>query len=253
MASGLLKALMPTTAGCGWLGARGPSGAGARGALYRASATSAARFRRSSCEDKSGARPGQPQAPGGGQSPAWRREEAGGGAIPGYYWALRTGPPPGRPPASTAPPGGGGGDSGMEGQPRGGGWQRGRATPPPTHPAPGATGLAHPRSAAPRWVPWAASQDLQGVWGWLSVASGIRSRWWAHSGLGRGAAFWRTPSQRAPQDQAGRQQVGEPRCRPPPPSLAQTSRNAPGTRVSKVRFAEFPQFISLLIHSTNIY
>ena len=54
MASGLLKALMPTTAGCGWLGARGPSGAGARGALYRASATSAARFRRSSCEDKSG-------------------------------------------------------------------------------------------------------------------------------------------------------------------------------------------------------
>lgn len=54
MASGLLKALMPTTAGCGWLGARGPSGAGGRGALYRASATSAARFRRSSCEDKSG-------------------------------------------------------------------------------------------------------------------------------------------------------------------------------------------------------
>lgn len=46
--------MMPTTAGCGWLGARGPSGAGARGALYRASATSAARFRRSSCEDKSG-------------------------------------------------------------------------------------------------------------------------------------------------------------------------------------------------------
>lgn len=52
MASGLLKALMPTTAGCGWLGARGPSGPGARGVLYRASATSAARFRRSSCEDK---------------------------------------------------------------------------------------------------------------------------------------------------------------------------------------------------------
>lgn len=112
IARGLLKALMPTTAGCGWLGARGPSGAGARGALYRASATSAARFRRSSCEDKNGARPGQRQARD--QSPSPSRWEAGRGAIPGYCWALRTEPPPNQPPFSTALP-----RAGEETEPRG--------------------------------------------------------------------------------------------------------------------------------------
>lgn len=116
MARGLLKALMPTTAGCGWLGARAPRGAGARGALYRASATSAARFRRSSCEGEGRAWPREPQASGWAQLRAWRREPTPRGAIPGYCWALRTGPPPSRPPASTALPGGQGGGSGTKAQ-----------------------------------------------------------------------------------------------------------------------------------------
>lgn len=104
------------------------------------------------------ARPGQPRAPGEGQSRAGRRGEAGGGAIPGCCWALRTGPPPGRPPASAALPGGRGGDSRTEGRPLG------ATEGPEAAPHPWATGHPHPRPAAPHCPPWAASPGLRGVW-----------------------------------------------------------------------------------------
>lgn len=130
----------------------------------------------------------------------------------------------------------------------GGGRGAGRPLRPPPTPRPG---HRSPSSPVPRplWVPWAASRDLRGVWGWLSVASGIRSQWWAHSGLGRRAAFGGPPPSARRRAKPASNQSGSLAADP----LHQAQRKTPGTRVSEVRFAECPQFLSLRIHSTNIY